>query len=209
MSHFKNDIFANNLVPTVIEQSPRGERAYDIYSRLLRERIVFLVGEVNDYTASLICAQFLFLEAEDPKKDIYFYINSPGGVVTSGLSIFDTMNYIRPDVSTLCIGQAASMGSLLLAAGAKGKRYVLPNARIMVHQPHGGAQGQASDIIIQASEITRLRDRLNDIYVERTGQSKKVIEDTLDRDRFMSADEAKAFGLVDHVVTTRADIKVS
>lgn len=209
MSHFKNDIFANNLVPTVIEQSPRGERAYDIYSRLLRERIVFLVGEVNDYTASLICAQFLFLEAEDPKKDIYFYINSPGGVVTSGLSIFDTMNYIRPDVSTLCIGQAASMGSLLLAAGAKGKRYVLPNARIMVHQPHGGAQGQASDIIIQASEITRLRDRLNDIYVERTGQPKKVIEDTLDRDRFMSAEEAKAFGLVDHVVTTRADIKAS
>ncbi len=209
MSHFKNDVFANNLVPTVIEQSPRGERAYDIYSRLLRERIVFLVGEVNDYTASLICAQFLFLEAEDPKKDIYFYINSPGGVVTSGLSIFDTMNYIRPDVSTLCIGQAASMGSLLLAAGAKGKRYVLPNARVMVHQPHGGAQGQASDIIIQAGEITRLRDRLNDIYVERTGQSKKVIEDTLDRDRFMSAEEAKAFGLVDHVVTTRADIKTA
>jgi ATP-dependent Clp protease protease subunit len=200
------DIFANNLVPTVIEQSPRGERAYDIYSRLLRERIVFLIGEVNDYTASLICAQLLFLESEDPKKDIYLYINSPGGVVTSGLSIYDTMNYIKPDVATLCFGQAASMGSLLLTAGKKGKRYVLPNARIMLHQPHGGAQGQASDILIQAEEISRLKHALNEIYVDATGNSLKVVEEALDRDNFMSAKEAKKFGLVDHIITSRSEV---
>lgn len=200
------DIFANNLVPTVIEQSARGERAYDIYSRLLRERIVFLIGEVNDYTASLICAQLLFLESEDPKKDIYLYINSPGGVVTSGLSIYDTMNYIKPDVATLCFGQAASMGSLLLTAGKKGKRYVLPNARIMLHQPHGGAQGQASDILIQAEEISRLKHALNEIYVDATGNSLKVVEEALDRDNFMSAKEAKKFGLVDHIITSRSEV---
>jgi len=202
-----SDIFANNLVPTVIEQSARGERAYDIYSRLLRERIIFLVGEVNDYTASLICAQLLFLESEDPKKDIYLYINSPGGVVTSGFSIYDTMNYIKPDVCTLCFGQAASMGSLLLTAGKKGKRSVLPNARIMLHQPHGGAQGQATDIMIQAEEIIRMKKILNNIYVDCTGQKLKVVEDALERDNFMSAEEAKKFGLVDHIVTSRSEVK--
>jgi ATP-dependent Clp protease protease subunit len=206
-SNKSHDIFANNLVPTVIEQSSRGERAYDIYSRLLRERIIFLIGEVNDYTASLICAQLLFLESEDPKKDIYLYINSPGGVVTSGLSIYDTMNYIKPDVCTLCFGQAASMGSLLLTAGAKGKRYVLPNARVMLHQPHGGAQGQASDIMIQAEEIIRMKKTLNEIYVQRTGKSLKVVEEALDRDNFLSAEEAKTFGLVDHIVTSRSEVK--
>ena len=202
-----SDIFANNLVPTVIEQSARGERAYDIYSRLLRERIIFLVGEVNDYTASLICAQLLFLESEDPKKDIYLYINSPGGVVTSGMSIYDTMNYIKPDVSTLCFGQAASMGSLLLTAGKKGKRYILPNARVMLHQPHGGAQGQATDIMIQAEEIIRMKKTLNEIYVECTGKTLKVVEDALDRDNFMNAEEAKKFGIVDHIVTSRSEVK--
>ena len=199
------EVYDNYLVPTVIEQTNRGERAFDIYSRLLKERIIFLTGEVNDHVSSLICAQFLFLESENPKKDISFYINSPGGVVTSGLAMYDTMQYIRPDVSTVCIGQAASMGSLLLAAGAKGKRYTLPNARIMIHQPSGGARGQAADIEIQAREILRLRERLNKIYVHHTGQKLASIEKAMDRDNFMEAEEAKAFGLVDHVVEARPE----
>ena len=194
----------NALVPMVIEQTNRGERAYDIYSRLLKERIIFLTGAVEDYVASLICAQLLFLEADNPKKDIYFYINSPGGIVTSGLSVYDTMQYIRPDVSTLCIGQAASMGSLLLAAGAPGKRYSLPNARIMVHQPSGGFQGQVTDIEIHANEMLGLRQRLNDIYVHHTGQDRATIETAVERDRFYSAEEAKEFGLIDDVVDKRA-----
>ncbi len=193
----------NMLVPMVIEQTARGERAFDIYSRLLKERIIFMVGPVNDAVASLICAQLLFLESENPKKDISFYINSPGGVVTSGLAIYDTMQYIRPDVATVCIGQAASMGSLLLAAGAKGKRFSLPNSRIMIHQPSGGVQGQATDIEIQAREILSLRKRLNDIYVHHTGQPLHVIEAAVERDKFLSPEEAKAFGLIDEVVTTR------
>ncbi len=199
------EIYNNTLVPTVIEQTNRGERAFDIYSRLLKERIIFLTGAVNDYTSSLICAQLLFLESENPKKDIAFYINSPGGVVTSGLSIYDTMQYIKPPVSTVCVGQAASMGSLLLTAGAADKRYSLPHSRIMIHQPHGGAQGQASDIEIQAREILRLRAKLNEIYVKHTGQKLAAIEKAMDRDNFMSADEAKAFGLIDHVVDVRPD----
>ncbi|MGB4056852.1 MAG: ATP-dependent Clp endopeptidase proteolytic subunit ClpP, partial [Alphaproteobacteria bacterium] len=194
------EVYDNYLVPTVIEQTNRGERAFDIYSRLLKERIIFLTGEVNDHVSSLICAQLLFLESENPKKDISFYINSPGGVVTSGLSMYDTMQYIKPDVSTVCVGQAASMGSLLLAAGAKGKRYSLPNSRIMIHQPSGGARGQASDIEIQAREILRLREKLNKIYVHHTGQKLATIEKSMDRDNFMSAEEAKEFGLIDHVV---------
>lgn len=194
--------YMNTLVPMVVEQTSRGERSYDIYSRLLKERIIFLVGEVNDQTASLICAQLLFLEAENPKKDISFYINSPGGVVTAGLSIFDTMNYIKPDVSTVCLGQAASMGSLLLAAGAKGKRYCLPNSRVMVHQPLGGARGQATDIEIQAREILSLRKRLYDIYVKCTGQKFEKIAESMERDKFLSAEEAKAFGLIDEIVRT-------
>jgi len=193
----------NNLVPMVVEQTARGERAFDIYSRLLKERIIFLIGPVNDAVSSLVCAQFLFLESENPSKDISFYINSPGGVVTSGLGIYDTMQYIRPDVSTVCLGQAASMGSLLLAAGAPGKRYSLPNARIMVHQPSGGAQGQATDIEIQAREILNLRARLNQIYVKHTGQPVDVIEAALERDKFLSPEEAKAFGLIDEVVSSR------
>ena len=193
----------NMLVPMVIEQTARGERAFDIYSRLLKERIIFMTGPVNDTVSSLICAQLLFLESENPKKDISFYINSPGGVVTSGLAIYDTMQYIRPDVATVCIGQAASMGSLLLAAGCKGKRFSLPNARIMVHQPSGGAQGQATDIEIQAREILNLRRRLNEIYVRHTGQPIEAIEQALERDKFLSPDEAKAFGLIDEVVTNR------
>ena len=193
----------NMLVPMVIEQTARGERAFDIYSRLLKERIIFMTGPVNDGVSSLICAQLLFLESENPKKDISFYINSPGGVVTSGLAIYDTMQYIRPDVATVCIGQAASMGSLLLAAGAKGKRFSLPNARIMVHQPSGGAQGQATDIEIQAREILNLRKRLNEIYVKHTGQPIEAIEQALERDKFLSPDEAKAFGLIDEVVVSR------
>src|SRR4051812_158448 len=193
----------NTLVPMVVEQTARGERAFDIYSRLLKERIIFLVGPVNDAVASLVCAQLLFLESENPKKDISFYVNSPGGVVTSGLAIYDTMQYIRPDVATVCIGQAASMGSLLLTAGAKNKRFSLPNSRIMVHQPSGGAQGQATDIEIQAREILSLRKRLNDIYVHHTGQSLDVIEKALERDKFMSPDEAKTFGIIDEVVTAR------
>lgn len=193
----------NTLVPMVVEQTNRGERAYDIYSRLLKERIVFVTGPVHDDMASLICAQLLFLESENPDKDITMYINSPGGVVTAGMSIFDTMNYVRCDVATLCLGQACSMGSLLLTAGAKGKRFCLPNARVMVHQPHGGAQGQATDIEIQAREILNLRRRLNEIYVQQTGQPLEVIEATLERDRFMSAKEAQEFGLIDHVVSQR------
>jgi ATP-dependent Clp protease protease subunit len=193
----------NMLVPMVIEQTARGERAFDIYSRLLKERIIFMVGPVNDAVASLICAQLLFLESENPKKDISFYINSPGGVVTSGLAIYDTMQYIRPDVATVCIGQAASMGSLLLTAGAKGKRFSLPNSRIMIHQPSGGVQGQATDIEIQAKEILSLRKRLNDIYVTHTGQPISVIESAVERDKFLSPDEAKVFGLIDEVVTNR------
>jgi ATP-dependent Clp protease, protease subunit len=193
----------SNLVPMVVETTNRGERAYDIYSRLLKERIIFITGQVEDHMASLICAQLLFLESENPDKDIAMYINSPGGVVTSGLSIYDTMQYIRPDVSTVCLGQACSMGSLLLAAGAAGKRYALPNSRIMVHQPSGGAQGQATDIEIQAKEILALKRRLNDIYVHHTGQKLEEIEAALERDRFMQPSEALAFGLIDEVVNSR------
>src|SRR6056300_689216 len=191
------------LVPMVVEQTSRGERSYDIYSRLLKERIIFLVGPVDDNLASLVCAQLLFVEAENPKKDISMYINSPGGVVTSGLSIYDTMEYIRPDVSTVCIGQAASMGSLLLTAGAAGKRFSLPNARIMTHQPSGGFQGQASDIEIHAKEILDLRRRLNGIYEKHTSKSLKQIEKIMERDTFMTAEDAKSFGLIDEVVAKR------
>jgi ATP-dependent Clp protease protease subunit len=197
------EYYMSGLIPMVVETTNRGERAYDIYSRLLKERIVFLTGGVDDHVASLVCAQMLFLESENPKKDIAFYINSPGGIVTAGLAIYDTMRYIRPDVSTVCIGQAASMGSLLLCCGAKGKRYALPNSRIMMHQPSGGAQGQASDIEIQAREILKLRERLNQIYVEHTGQPLKVIEEAVERDRFMSPQEALDFGLIDEVVIER------
>jgi len=197
------EVYNNTLVPMVIEQTARGERAFDIYSRLLKERIIFLTGPVFDQVSSLICAQLLFLESENPSKDIAFYINSPGGVVSAGLAMYDTMQYIRAPVSTVCIGQAASMGSLLLCAGAKGKRYALPNSRIMVHQPSGGAQGQAADIEIQAREILKLRQRLNEIYVKHTGQPIEAIEKKLDRDSYMSAEEARDFGLVDHVVEER------
>ncbi|CUW40702.1 ATP-dependent Clp protease proteolytic subunit (Endopeptidase Clp) (Caseinolytic protease) (Protease Ti) (Heat shock protein F21.5) [Magnetospirillum sp. XM-1] len=197
------DLYMNTLVPMVVEQTNRGERSYDIYSRLLKERIIFLTGQVYDEVASLICAQLLFLESENPNKDIAFYINSPGGVVTSGLAMYDTMQYIRPHVSTVCIGQAASMGSLLMTAGEKGKRFSLPNARIMVHQPSGGAQGQATDIEIQAREILALRARLNNIYVQHTGQPLDVIEKVMERDKFMTAEEAKEFGLIDEVVNKR------
>lgn len=198
-----NDIYMSNLVPMVVEQTNRGERAYDIYSRLLKERIIFLTGPVNDAVASLICAQLLFLESENPTKDIAFYINSPGGVVTSGLSIYDTMQYIRPDVSTVVCGQAASMGALLLCAGAKGKRYSLPNSRVMIHQPSGGFQGQATDIEIHAKEILSIRQRLNEIFVHHTGQSLETIESAVERDKFLSPTEAKEFGLIDEVVTAR------
>jgi ATP-dependent Clp protease protease subunit len=191
------------LIPMVVEQTSRGERAFDIYSRLLKERIVFVTGPVEDHMASLICAQLLFLEADNPNKDIAMYINSPGGVVTSGLAVYDTMQYIRCDISTVCIGQAASMGSLLLAAGTKGKRYALPNARIMVHQPSGGFQGQATDIEIHAREILAIRSRLNDIYVKHTGQSLKAIEDAMERDKFLAPAEAKAFGIVDEITVNR------
>jgi ATP-dependent Clp protease protease subunit len=193
----------NALVPMVVEQTARGERSFDIYSRLLKERIVFLTGQVYDEMSSLVCAQLLFLESENPSKDIWFYINSPGGVVSSGLAIYDTMQYIRSPVSTLCIGQAASMGSLLLCAGAKGKRFATPNARVMVHQPSGGAQGQATDIEIQAREILSLRKRLNEIYVRHTGQPIEAIERKLERDTYMSAEEARDFGLIDQVVENR------
>ncbi|HEX3501201.1 MAG TPA: ATP-dependent Clp endopeptidase proteolytic subunit ClpP [Stellaceae bacterium] len=197
------EIQMNTLVPMVVEQTNRGERAYDIYSRLLKERIIFLVGPVNDAVASLICAQLLFLESENPNKDISFYINSPGGVVTSGMAIYDTMQYIRSPVSTVCMGMAMSMGSLLLCAGAQGKRFCLPNARIMIHQPSGGAQGQATDIEIQAREILSTRARLNEIYVKHTGQPLEVISNAVERDKFLSPLEAKAFGLIDDVVVSR------
>lgn len=197
------DVTMNTLVPMVVEQTNRGERAYDIYSMLLKERIIFLSGPINDYVSSLMCAQLLFLESVNPGKDIAVYINSPGGIVSSGLAIYDTMQYIRCEVSTLCIGQAASMGSLLLTAGAKGKRYALPNSRIMVHQPSGGVQGQATDIEIQAREILALRARLNDIYVQHTGQTLKQIESSLERDTFMTAEMAKEFGLIDEVLAHR------
>jgi len=197
------DVYNNTLVPMVVEQTARGERAFDIYSRLLKERIIFLTGPVFDQVSSLICAQLLFLESENPNKDIAFYINSPGGVVSSGLAMKDTIQYIRSPVSTVCIGQAASMGSLLLCAGAKDKRYALPNSRVMVHQPSGGAQGQATDIEIQAREILKLRQRLNEIYVHHTGQPIDAIERKLERDSYMSAEEARDFGLVDHVVEKR------
>jgi len=199
------DVYMNTLVPMVVEQTSRGERAYDIFSRLLKERIIFVSGPVHDGMSTLIVAQLLFLEAENPKKEISMYINSPGGVVTSGLSIYDTMQYIRPKVSTLCVGQAASMGSLLLAAGEKGMRFSLPNSRIMVHQPSGGFQGQASDIALHAKEILELKDRLNRIYVEHTGQTLKKVETALDRDNFMTAEEARDFGLIDEIVDRRGE----
>ena len=198
------EIYMNTLVPTVVEQTPRGERAYDIFSRLLKERVVFITGPINDEVSTLVTAQLLFLESESPKKDISIYINSPGGVVSSGLAIYDTMLYVRPPISTLCIGQAASMGALLLAAGKKGKRFALPNARIVVHQPSGGFQGQASDIARQAEEIAQMKKRLNSIYVKHTNQQMDVVERALDRDNFMSAEAAKRFGIIDEVVHSRA-----
>ncbi len=193
-----------NLVPMVVEQTARGERAYDIYSRLLKERVIFLVGPIDDYVANVVVAQLLFLESENPDKDINLYINSPGGVVTAGLAIYDTMRFVKPDVSTMVIGQAASMGSFLLAAGTKGKRYALPNSRVMIHQPSGGAQGQATDIEIQAREILYMRQRLNQIYVDHTGQSIEKIELDMERDRFMNAADAKSYGLIDEVLQQRA-----
>ena len=201
------EVYNNTLVPMVIEQTSRGERSFDIYSRLLKERIIFLTGEVNDEVSSLVCAQLLFLESENPKKDVYMYINSPGGVVTSGLAMYDTMQYISCDVHTLCIGQACSMGSLLLTAGAKGKRFALPNSRIMIHQPSGGAQGKASDIEIQANEILKMKRALNNLYVKHTGQKLSVIEKAMDRDNFMSPEEALKFGLIDQIVANRDEIK--
>jgi ATP-dependent Clp protease protease subunit len=194
---------ALNLVPIVVEQTARGERSYDIYSRLLKERVVFIVGPIDDYVANVVVAQLLFLESENPDKDISVYINSPGGVVTAGLSIYDTMQFVKPDISTMCVGQAASMGSLLLAAGAKGKRYSLPHSRVMIHQPHGGAQGQASDIEIQAKEILYMRERLNQIFVKHTGQTMEQIQKDTDRDRFMSGDEAVKYGIIDKVLDRR------
>ena len=190
-----------SYIPYVVEQTGRGERSYDIYSRLLKDRIIMLSGEVNDQVASTVVAQLLFLEAQDPNKDIYFYINSPGGVITSGLSMFDTMNYIKPDIVTICIGQAASMGAFLLCSGTKGKRYALPNARIMIHQPSGGAQGQSTDIQIQAQEIQRLKDTLNDIMAENCGKTAKELEKDTERDNFMSSQEAMEYGLIDKVLT--------
>lgn len=205
MSH--SDILGNSMVPMVVEQTPKGERSYDIFSRLLKERIIFLTGEVNDEVSSLVCAQLLFLEAENPKKDISLYINSPGGVVTSGLAMYDTMQYISCDVTTICVGQACSMGSFLLAGGTKGKRYSLPNSQIMIHQPSGGAKGQAADIEIQAKLILDLRKRLNAIYAKNTGQKLSVIEKAMDRDNFMTPQEALDFGLIDHIITNRDEIK--
>ena len=196
--------YMSNLVPMVVEQSSKGERAYDIYSRLLKERIIFLTGQINDNIASLVTAQLLFLEAEDPKKEIYLYINSPGGLVTAGLGIYDTMQYVKPDISTLCIGQAASMGSFLLAAGTKGKRFSLPNSRIMVHQPSAGFQGQATDIEIHANEVLSLKKRLNEIYSKHTGKSVDEIKSALERDNFMTANVAQSFGLIDEVVEKRS-----
>jgi ATP-dependent Clp protease protease subunit len=194
----------NTLVPMVVEQSNKGERAYDIYSRLLKERIIFLTGQINDNVASLVTAQLLFLEAEDPKKEIYLYINSPGGLVTAGLGIYDTMQYVKPDISTLCIGQAASMGSFLLAAGTKGKRFSLPNSRVMVHQPSAGFQGQVTDIEIHANEVSSLKKRLNEIYSKHTGKSVDEVKSALERDNFMTAEVAKDFGLIDEVVEKRS-----
>ena len=201
------DIQNNTLIPTVIEQSGRGERAFDIYSRLLKERIIFLIGPVDDHTANLVVAQLLFLESENPDKDIYFYINSPGGSVTAGMSIYDTMKFIKPDVQTLCLGQAASMGAFLLSAGTKGKRFALPNSRVMIHQPliSGGLGGQASDIEIHARELLKLKEKLNQMLAEHTGKSLEQIERDTDRDNFMSAQEAADYGLIDKVITTRAD----
>ena len=199
------EVYSQYLIPQVIENTSRGERGFDIYSRLLRERIIFLTGPVEDHMASVVIAQLLFLEAENPKKEISIYINSPGGVVTAGLAIYDTMQFIRPKVSTLCVGQAASMGSLLLAAGDAGMRYALPNSRIMVHQPSGGFQGQASDILRHAEDIMKIKRRLNEIYVRHTGRDYDSIENTLDRDHFMSAEEAKDFGIVDHVQNKRPE----
>lgn len=206
MSNDAIEVLNSTLVPMVIEQTSRGERSFDIFSRLLKERIIFLTGQVNDEVSALVCAQLLFLESENPKKDIYMYINSPGGVVTSGMAMYDTMRYISCDVSTLCIGQACSMGSFLLAGGAKGKRFSLPNSQIMIHQPSGGAQGQATDIEIQARLILDLRKRLNLIYAENTGQPLEVIEKAMDRDNFMTPPEAKDFGLIDEIVTNRLEI---
>ena len=197
------EIYDNLLVPMVVEQTNRGERAFDIYSRLLKERIIFLVGPVNDNLASLVCAQLLFLESENPDKDVAIYVNTPGGHVHSGLAMYDTMQYVRPQISTVCIGMAASMGSLILAAGAAGKRFALPNSNIMVHQPSGGFQGQASDIEIHAREVLKTRARLNEIYARHTGQDLKAIEEAMDRDRFMDSDQARAFGLIDEVVAKR------
>ena len=194
----------NTLIPMVVEQSSKGERAYDIYSRLLKERIIFLTGQINDNVASLVTAQLLFLEAEDPKKEIYLYINSPGGLVTAGLGIYDTMQYVKPDISTLCIGQAASMGSFLLAAGTKGKRFSLPNSRVMVHQPSAGFQGQVTDIEIHANEVSSLKKRLNEIYSKHTGKSVDEVKSALERDNFMTAEVAKDFGLIDEVVDKRS-----
>src|SRR6516225_4890439 len=204
MSSFESRVTPRaQLIPMVVEQTPRGERAFDIYSRLLKERVVFIVGAIDDYMANLVVAQLLFLEAENPDKDIHLYINSPGGVITSGLSIYDTMRFIKPDVSTMCIGQACSMGSFLLSAGAKGKRYALPNSRIMIHQPSGGAQGQATDIEIQAREILYLRERLNKMYADHTGQPVDRIARDVERDFFMSTEQAKEYGLIDHIVERR------
>lgn len=200
------EVFNNSLVPMVIEQTSKGERSFDIFSRLLKERIIFLTGEVNDEVSSLVCAQLLFLEAENPKKDIFMYINSPGGSVTSGMAMYDTMQYISCDVATMTIGQACSMGSLLLTAGAKGKRYSLPNSQIMIHQPSGGAKGQATDIEIQANLILAMKKRLNQLYVKHTGQKLSVIEKAMERDNFMTPEEAKKFGLIDHIITNRADM---
>ena len=203
-----NEIKALNLVPMVVEQTSRGERAYDIYSRLLKERVIFLVGGVDDHVANVIVAQMLFLEAENPEKDISLYINSPGGVVTAGMAVYDTMQFIKPDVSTICVGQAASMGALLLAAGAKGKRYALPNSRVMIHQPSGGSQGQATDIEIQAREILAMRQRLNEILAHHTGQSLDTIARDTERDNFKSAEDAKSYGLIDQVLERRPDDSV-
>ena len=200
------EVYNNSLVPMVIEQTSKGERSFDIFSRLLKERIIFLTGEVNDEVSSLVCAQLLFLESENPKKDIFMYINSPGGSVTAGMAMYDTMQYISCDVATMTIGQACSMGSLLLTAGTPGKRFALPNSQIMIHQPSGGAKGQATDIEIQANLILAMRKRLNQLYVKHTGQKLSVIEKAMDRDNFMTPEEAKKFGLIDHIITNRADM---
>ncbi len=203
MSHSAENPTALNLVPMVVEQTSRGERSYDIYSRLLKERVIFLVGPIDDNVANLIVAQMLFLESENPDKDIHFYINSPGGVVSAGLAIYDTMQFVKPDVSTMCIGQACSAGSLLLMAGAKGKRYALPNSRVMIHQPSGGAQGQATDIEIHAKEIIYLRKRLNELYARHTGRTVDELQRDMERDRFMSSEDAKEYGLIDEVLDRR------